>query len=102
MSYKKVLLLFFVHCVLCFAQAQLVTVPYQFGFEKGDPEINNWKLNFGSRGEYCEASNENNSPFLIFKFSWSTATKSLYFLVRLIAFIASITILQICRFTNEV
>lgn len=54
MSYKKVLLLFFVHCVLCFAQAQLVTVPYQFGFEKGDPEINNWKLNFGSRGEYCE------------------------------------------------
>lgn len=53
MSYKKVLLLLFVHCALCVAHAQLLKVPYQFGFEQGDAEINNWELNLGNRGKYC-------------------------------------------------
>ena len=53
MSYKKVLLLLLLQCALCFTHAQLLKVPYQFGFEKGDTEINNWKLNLGSRGKYC-------------------------------------------------
>ena len=53
MSYKKIFLLLFVCCAFCITHAQVLKVPYQFGFENGDPEINNWELNLGSRGRYC-------------------------------------------------
>ena len=53
MSYKKVLLLLLVYCAFCITHAQVLKVPYQFGFEEGDSEINNWQLNLGSRGKYC-------------------------------------------------
>ena len=54
MLHKKVLLLFlFLHFALSIVHCQMINVPYQFGFEKGDSEINNWKLNLGDRGEYC-------------------------------------------------
>ena len=54
MMYKKVLLLFLsLHLVLSIVHGQIINVPYQFGFEKDDPEINNWALNLGSRGQYC-------------------------------------------------
>ena len=54
MSYKKILLLLlFVHCVSSIVHCQTLKIPYQFGFEEGDPEINNWELNVGKRGKYC-------------------------------------------------
>ena len=53
MSCKKILLFLFVSFALNLAYSQTLKVPYQFGFEEGDPEINNWKLNAGVRGEYC-------------------------------------------------
>ena len=53
MSYRKVLLLLFVFCASCIVHGQAIQVPYQFGFEKDDPEIKNWKLNIGARGAYC-------------------------------------------------
>ena len=53
MLYKRVLLLLVVLCSLTLVNAQVLRVPYQFGFEQGDNEIKNWKLNVGSRGRYC-------------------------------------------------
>ena len=54
MLHKKVLLLFLsLHFVLGIVHGQVINVPYQFGFEKDDSEINNWTLNSGSRGNYC-------------------------------------------------
>ena len=53
MTCKKFLLLIIALCALHFVHSEVISVPYQFGFEDGDPEINNWNLNIGARGAYC-------------------------------------------------
>ena len=53
MAYKKFILLLFAQCILAFTYSQTLKVPYQFGFEEGDPELSNWQLNVGDRGKLC-------------------------------------------------
>ena len=54
MTYKKILLLLVAGVFFSIAQAQILTVPYQYGFEQDDAEEKNWKLNIGDRGKFCK------------------------------------------------
>ena len=52
--------------------SEVIRVPYQFGFEEGDPEIRNWTLNRGARGPYCADQWE------VGKAEFNEGTQSLY------------------------
>ena len=53
MSYKKTSLLLILLSIFSFLNSQILTVPYQYGFEDDDPDEVNWKLNVGDRGKLC-------------------------------------------------
>lgn len=72
MSLKKLLLLLCMCCVLSTVHGQVVSVPYQYGFEAGDAEEQNWTLNVGERGEFC------NDKWMIGNVEHSEGYQSLY------------------------
>lgn len=54
MQYRKFLIFFLlVCCTLNVVHAEMLKVPYQYGFEKSDPEENNWNLEVGPLSMFC-------------------------------------------------
>lgn len=72
LNYKKLFVLLMLQCALCMLHSQIIHVPYQYGFENDDPEEDNWELNIGSRGRYC------NDRWVIGNLEHSEGSQALY------------------------